>query len=138
MENNSNIQVSVETLNPTELKTAVTKWFANPGLINLDQSEIERLLDNANSGVFAKATFGVSKIPHAISELTAEPTFAKAIQDSLTIIINVEGSGDLGLLEFQNIVNGIVDAAHPGAHIMCGMSLDESLAPNLQATALAL
>jgi cell division GTPase FtsZ len=138
LENKSNTQVSVETLNPSELKAAATKWFANPGLINLDRTEIEKLIGHTNGGVFAKLTFGSKNLSQAIADLTADPIFAKAIQESLTIIINVEGSGDLELLDFQNIVSGIADTAHPGSHIMCGMSLDESLAPNIQVTALAL
>jgi len=125
-------------MNHSEIKTVTTKWFANPGLINLDQVEIDKIIGHASGGVFAKATFGSENLSQAIANLTADPIFAKAIQESLTIIINVEGSGDLGLLEFQNIVSGIADASHPGAHIMCGMSLDESLAPNIQVTALAL
>jgi cell division protein FtsZ len=60
-----------------------------------------------------------------------------AIEGATRFLVNVSGSEDLSLVEFQDVVNIITAKADPDAEIISGTSLDPSLGDKLRVTVIA-
>ncbi|MBO5136133.1 MAG: cell division protein FtsZ [Clostridia bacterium] len=139
-----------------EKKTALTESFAiaddvlkqgvqgisdlisRSGLISLDFADVKTIMKNAgyaHMGI-GKAT-GETRAHDAALKAINSPLLETSIAGAKGVILNVTGGADLGILEIQEASELVTQAADPGANIILGAIIDETLGDEIQVTVIA-
>jgi len=99
-----------------------------PGLVNLDTKDVKFILNgNALSYVGIGHAVGDNRAEKAGKEALSNPLLCEPIHRAKSIILNVTGGMDLGLLEINEIAELVQEAVMEDANIIFGAVLDESM-----------
>ena len=109
-----------------------------PGLVNLDFADITAVMKDAgfaHMGV-GKAS-GREKAEEAARMAISSPLLETSITGARGVIINVLASPDIGLEEVETASSMITSAADPGANIIWGAALTDTLEDEMHITVIA-
>lgn len=116
----------------------IVDLIATPSLINLDFADVRTVIRNqglAHMGI-GRAK-GENRVIESVRQAVSSPLLETTIEGAKSVILNVTGGKDLMLNEVNEaavLVQGIID---PGANIIFGTTLDDTMADEVKITVIA-
>jgi cell division protein FtsZ len=109
-----------------------------PGLVNLDFADITTVMKDAGyAHMGVGRASGREKAEEAARMAISSPLLETSITGARGVIINVLASPDIGLEEVETASAMITSAADPGANIIWGAALTDSLEDEMHITVIA-
>ena len=116
----------------------ISDLIIRPGIINLDFADVRSTMENkglAHMGI-GRAS-GDDRAVNAAQMAINSPLLDTSIEGAGQILINVCGGPDMGILEYEEVMDSITKMAAPDADIIIGTSSDENLDDELVVTVIA-
>ena len=116
----------------------ISDLIAVPNLINLDFADVKTIMQNqgiAHMGI-GTAT-GDNRATEAAKLAIKSPLLETSIEGAKSVLLNITGGGDLGLLEVNEAADLIRAAVDKDANIIFGAGIDESLNEEIKITVIA-
>ncbi len=118
--------------------SGIAYLIASPGFINLDFADVRTIMQDkgvAHMGI-GRAS-GENKAEKAAKEAIQSPLLETSIDGSKSVLINVCGDENLGLLEITAAADLIGEAVDEDANIIFGSSIDPELNDQVVVTVIA-
>jgi len=116
----------------------ISDLIAKPGVINLDFADVKTvLLDKGVSHMGIGKATGDNKTEDAARMAISSPLLDTTIEGATGVLVNVTGSSELGILEVNEAVHLIREAADPSAEIIFGTAIDDELGEEVMVTVVA-
>ena len=116
----------------------ISDLIAIPALINLDFADIKTVME---SGGMAHMGIGIgtgeNKMVDAAKNAIHSPLLETNIDGARSVLINVTGGEDVSLLDINEAVSLITQAADPEANIIFGAGLDTDVSDEVRVTVIA-
>jgi cell division protein FtsZ len=116
----------------------ISDLIAVPSLINLDLADVRTVMQEkgiAHMGIGIGS--GDNRAVEAANQAISSPLLETTINGARGVLFNITGGPDLGLLEIDEAAKIIQQAADPGANIIFGTGIDESLEGHVRITIIA-
>ncbi len=117
---------------------SISGLIKSTGFINLDFADVTAIMKDAglaHMGVGRAA--GKDKAEAAARMAVSSPLMETSIDGAHGVLINITGSGDIGLEDVEAAATLVQEAAHPDANIIFGASFDDSLEDEILVTVIA-
>ena len=110
-----------------------------PGFINVDFADVKAIMKNMGIALMGTGTgTGENKALEATQRAISSPLLEEAsIEGARGILVNITGGPDLTLMEVQDAMQIIHDAADPDANIIFGTVSNDSLQNEMKITVIA-
>jgi cell division protein FtsZ len=110
-----------------------------PGLINLDFADVKTIMSGMGVAMMGTATAeGNARALEAAQRAISSPLLEDAsVNGARGVIINVTGGPDMALMEVNEALTVIQEAAHEEANIIFGAVVDPALAGRVKITVIA-
>ncbi|MBA3642424.1 MAG: cell division protein FtsZ, partial [Acidobacteria bacterium] len=110
-----------------------------PGLINLDFADVKTIMSGMGVAMMGTAMAeGSSRAMDAAHRAISSPLLEDAsVNGARGVIINVTGGPDMSLMEVNEALTVIQEAAHEDANIIFGAVVDQSLGGRVKITVIA-
>jgi len=110
-----------------------------PGLINLDFADVKTIMSGMGVAMMGTAQAeGSSRAMEAAQRAISSPLLEDAsVNGARGVIINVTGGPDMSLMEVNEALTVIQEAAHEDANIIFGAVVDPSLSGHVKITVIA-
>lgn len=118
--------------------TGISDLISKPGVINVDFADVRSIMENkglAHLGVGHSK--GKDKARTAAELAIRSPLLETSIDGAKSVIINVTGGPDLGMLETNNAAEFINSLIDPEAEVIFGTSFNDSLSDEVIVTVVA-
>jgi cell division protein FtsZ len=117
----------------------ISELITNLGDMNLDFADVETTMKAQGDAVMGIGIgSGDGRAEQAATEAIGNPLLEdNSIEGAKHILVNVSGSEDMGLKEYEEVMNCITKNADPDAHIIIGQTMDASLGDRIQVTVIA-
>jgi len=113
----------------------ITDLITIPGLINLDFADVRTIMQDAGSALMGIGTAsGESRCADAAKAAISSPLLEESVDGATGILLNITGGKDLGLFEVNDAAEIIQGEADPGANIIFGAVIDESMSDEVRVT----
>ncbi|MCI5675341.1 MAG: cell division protein FtsZ [Ezakiella sp.] len=116
----------------------ISDLISVPNLINLDFADVKTIMQDqgiAHMGIgFAQ---GDNRATEAAKLAIESPLLETSIEGAKSVLINITGSEDLGMLELNEASDFIRQSVDPEANIIFGAGIDESLGDSIKITVIA-
>ncbi len=116
----------------------ISDLISDAGIINLDFADVKTTMSGkgiAHMGIGRGS--GDKRVEEAVKNAIASPLLETSILGAKSIIINVMGGYDLGMLEANEVAAQIEEAASDDALIIFGAAIDEKLKDEIVVTVIA-
>ena len=110
-----------------------------PGIINLDFADVKTIMSGMGVAMMGTAMGdGHSRAVDAANRAVSSPLLEDAsVQGAKGVIVNVTGGPDLSLMEVNDALSIIQEAAHEDANIIFGAVVDPTLVGKVKITVIA-
>jgi cell division protein FtsZ len=110
-----------------------------PGLINLDFADVKTIMSGMGVAMMGTAMAeGTSRAMDAAHRAISSPLLEDAsVNGARGVIINVTGGPDMSLMEVNEALTVIQEAAHEDANIIFGAVVDQTLSGRIKITVIA-
>ncbi len=109
-----------------------------PGLINLDFADVKTIMSNSGSALMGIGEgSGEDAAVEAMRMAINSPLLETSIKGAKSVLLNVTGGADLGLMQVNEASNAIAEAVHEDANIIFGTAIDETLEDKVRVTIVA-
>jgi cell division protein FtsZ len=110
-----------------------------PGIINLDFADVKAIMQGMGMAMMGTATGdGHSRAVDAANRAVSSPLLEDAsVNGARGVIVNVTGGPDMSLMEVNDAMSIIHEAAHEDANIIFGAVMDPTLAGKVKITVIA-
>jgi cell division protein FtsZ len=110
-----------------------------PGMINLDFADVKTIMSGMGVAMMGTATAeGASRALEAAQRAISSPLLEDAsVNGARGVIINVTGGPDMTLMEVNDALTVIHEAAHEDANIIFGAVVDQKLTNKVKITVIA-
>jgi cell division protein FtsZ len=117
----------------------ISELITKLGEMNLDFADVETTMKDQGDAVMGIGVgSGDGRAEQAAADAIGNPLLEdNSIEGAKHILINVSGSEDMSLKEYEEVVTYITRNADPDAHIINGQTLDSSLGDRIQVTVIA-
>jgi cell division protein FtsZ len=117
----------------------ISELITNLGDVNLDFADVETTMKDQGDAVMGIGVgSGDGRAEQAAADAIGNPLLEdNSIEGAKHILVNVSGSEDLGLKEYEDVMNCITKKADPDVHIIIGQTMDASLGDRIQVTVIA-
>lgn len=117
----------------------IAELITNPGVINLDFADVRTVMSEMGMAMMGA---GSSKGDQRAREAAEQAVFSPLLEDvdlkgARGILVNVIGDSNMGLHEFQEVMDTVTSFASLDATVIVGTSLDNSLEEELRVTIVA-
>ena len=116
----------------------ISDLISVPNLINLDFADVKTIMQDqgiAHMGIgYAQ---GDNRAAEAAKQAIQSPLLETSIDGAKSVLINITGGEDLGMLELNEAADYIRQAVDPEANIILGAGIDESLGDTIKITVIA-
>lgn len=116
----------------------ISDLISVPNLINLDFADVKTIMQDqgiAHMGIgYAQ---GDNRATEAAKLAIESPLLETSIEGAKSVLINITGSEDLGMLELNEASDFIRQSVDPDANIIFGAGIDESLGDSIKITVIA-
>jgi len=108
------------------------------GIINVDFADVKTIMANAGSALMGigRGT-GDNRAIEAARAAIDSPLLELSIDGAKGILFNITGGNDLSMYEIDEAAKTITEAADPGANIIFGSIVDESMSGEVKITVIA-
>jgi len=115
----------------------ISDTIAVPGLVNLNFADVKSVLAQAGSALIGTGrAAGDNRAVDATKLAVASPLLDASLKSARSVLCSITGNG-YTMLEVNDAVQVIRQAADPSAHIIFGATFDAALADRLQVTLIA-
>ncbi len=117
---------------------SITDLITKSGVINLDFADVKTVMEGkgiAHMGIGVAS--GEKRVEEAVQEAIGSPLLETSIDGAHSILLNITGGYDLGMLEVYEASDLIEKSAAENANIIFGTSIDESLNDEIRITLIA-
>jgi cell division protein FtsZ len=98
------------------------------GLINVDFNDVRAIMGNAGTALMAMGHgTGPNRVVEAVQKALGSPMLEFGVEGAKSVLFNVSGSEDLGILEVYEAAEQIASAVDPEANIIFGAVIDEHM-----------
>ncbi|MCD6434523.1 MAG: cell division protein FtsZ [Candidatus Diapherotrites archaeon] len=130
---NAAFKVADEVL--TNAVKGITELVTKPGLINLDFADLKTILRKGGAAMIGlgeshTTESGETRALEAAENALASPLLDVDISHANRALVNVVGGTDMTLKEAELIVETVASRINPGAHIIWGAMIDETIPKN--------
>lgn len=109
-----------------------------PGLINLDFADVKTIMQDAGiAHMGIGRASGEHRAQEAARQAIHSPLLETSIEGAGSVLINVTGGKNLGLLEINEAAELVQKSVDPDANIIFGAVIDENLTDELTITVIA-
>jgi len=110
-----------------------------PGLVNVDFADVRTIMAEQGMALMgAGAASGRDRASIAAKQAISSPLLEDtSIDGARGILVNITGGDNMGLMEINDAISLIQDAAHPDANIIFGAVIDQGLGDDLHITVVA-
>jgi len=110
-----------------------------PGLVNVDFADVRTIMAEQGMALMgAGAASGRDRAQSAAKQAISSPLLEDtSIDGAQGILVNLTGGSNLTLMELNDAISLIQQAAHPDANIIFGAVIDETLGDELRVTVVA-
>lgn len=117
----------------------IAELITNPGVINLDFADVRTVMSEMGMAMMgAGSAKGDQRGREAAEQAVCSPLLEDVdLKGARGILVNVIANSDMGLHEFQDVMNVITEFASDNATVIVGTSLDNSLEEELRVTIVA-
>ena len=116
----------------------ITDIIRNPGFINRDFADVEQVMRNKGTAHMGIGTGkGENMIDEAVETAISSPLLETTVAGAGTILINVSGGYNIGLLEVNKAVSRIEEIAGEDAMIYFGTNFREDMEDEIVITLIA-
>ena len=116
----------------------ITDLITIPGLINLDFADVRTIMHDSGSALMGIGTAdGENRAVEAAEQAISSPLLEESIDGATGILLSITGGPQLGLFEVNEAAEVVAAAADPGANIIFGSVVDESLGDAVRITVIA-
>lgn len=117
----------------------IAELITNPGVINLDFADVRTVMSEMGMAMMGAGTAkGDQRGREAAEQAVCSPLLEDVdLKGARGILVNVIANSDMGLHEFQDVMNVITEFASNDATVIVGTSLDNSLEEELRVTIVA-
>ncbi len=117
----------------------IAELITNPGLINLDFADVRTVMSEMGMAMMGS---GTAKGDQRAREAAEQAVYSPLLEDvdlkgARGILVNVIGNSNMGLHEFQEVVDTVTEYASEDATVIVGTSIDNSLEEELRVTIVA-
>ncbi len=106
----------------------ISDIIRNPGIINLDFSDIKRILKDSGTALMGVGRgMGENRAREAASAAINSPLLDVSIHGAKGVLFAIYGSEDLGMLEVQEAAKIITESVDKDAKIIFGIASDSTL-----------
>ena len=117
---------------------SISEIINNTGVVNLDFADVTAIMKNAGCAHMGVGRAdGKDKASEAAKMAISSPLLETSIKGAKGVLINVTGSPDLGMDEYDMAAAMITEEAHPDALVICGFAIDPSLDDSMVVTVIA-
>ncbi len=117
----------------------IAELITNPGVINLDFADVRTVMSEMGMAMMgAGSAKGDQRAREAAEQAVCSPLLEDVdLKGARGILVNVIANSEMGLHEFQDVMNVITEFASNDATVIVGTSLDNSLEEELRVTIVA-
>ncbi|MDR1231733.1 MAG: cell division protein FtsZ [Spirochaetaceae bacterium] len=117
----------------------ISDLITKPGEINIDFADVRTIMTGQGDALMGIGTgSGESKAKDAAYAAMNNPLFEDtAIQGAKNLLVSVTGGPDMGILDYQEVMSTLNQAAAPDAQIISGYRIDETLGDSIMVTVVA-
>ncbi len=116
----------------------ITDLITVPGLINLDFADVKTVMSNSGSALMGIGhASGEGRAVKAAQEAIANPLLEATISGATGVLVNVTGGSAMGILEINQALEIIHDAADPNAEVIFGTAINPEMQDELKITVIA-
>jgi cell division protein FtsZ len=117
----------------------ISDLITKPGEINIDFADVRTIMTGQGDALMGIGTgSGESKAKDAAYAAMNNPLFEDtAIQGAKNLLVSVAGGPDMGLLDYQEVMSTLNQAAAPDAQIISGYRIDETMGDSMIVTVVA-
>ena len=117
---------------------SISDLIKNTGFINLDFADVTCIMKDAGyAHMGVGIAVGKGKAAEAARAAIESPLLETSINGAHGVLINITGSGDMGLEDVEAAASLVQEAAHPDANIIFGATFDESMDDQIRVTVIA-
>lgn len=118
---------------------SIADIIARPGYINVDFADLKSIMKGKGLAVMGTGrAAGENRALYAAQEAIASPLLDNiSIKGAQSVLLNITGSSNLGLLEISEAASLVTEEAHPDAQIILGSVIDESMGDDVSVTVIA-
>ena len=117
---------------------SISDLIKNTGFINLDFADVTAIMKNAGyAHMGVGLAVGKGKAEEAAKAAIESPLLETSINGAHGVLINITGSGDMGLEDVEAAATLVQEAAHPDANIIFGATFDETMEDQIRVTVIA-
>ena len=116
----------------------ITDLITVPGIINLDFADVKTIMKQAGTAMMGIGTSsGDTRAVDAAQQAISSPLLESSIDGATRVLLSIAGSKDLGIQEISDAADVVANAVDPGANIIFGTVVDESLGDQVRITVIA-
>jgi cell division protein FtsZ len=116
----------------------ISDLIAVPGLINLDFADVKTIMKETGTAQMGVGVGnGDDRAIEAASAAISSPLLGTSIDGARGILLNITGGPDLSLFEVNTAAKTVTEAADPGADIIFGAVIDESMKDQIKIIVIA-
>ncbi len=116
----------------------ISDLIYRPGIINLDFADVTTVMEghgNAHMGIGIAS--GDGRARKAAEMAISSPLLETTIDGARALLVNVCGSADMGIFEYNEVLEHITSRVDEEALIIIGSSVDETLGESIKVTVIA-
>ncbi len=116
----------------------ITDIIVMPGLINCDFADVVSVMKDAGSAHMGMGIGrGETNAQDAVRAAIESPLLETRINGARGVLLNITGGKDFTLFDAQEVADLVYDLVDPGANIIFGAAIDESLSDEIKVTLVA-
>ncbi|MCF8011793.1 MAG: cell division protein FtsZ [Clostridiales bacterium] len=116
----------------------ISELITVPGLINLDLSDVKRVMLNSGFAVMgAGKASGKERTKKAAKEAVSSQLLETSMKGAKSVLLNISGSSNLSLFEVNKIAEIITENTDVDAEIIFGTVINEEFRDSIQVTVIA-
>ncbi len=117
----------------------ISDIITKPGLVNVDFADVRSVMSGMGDALMGIGVgVGENRAVEAAEKALKSPLLDNvSIKGAKGVLVNVSANENLGIMEVNDIVSMIYEAAGPGVNLIHGVALDETVGDNLTVTVVA-
>jgi cell division protein FtsZ len=116
----------------------ITDLITVPGLVNLDFADVRTIMRDAGSALMGIGiASGENRAAEAANAAVSSPLLETTLDGATGVLLNVTGPPSIGLFEVNEAAEVVTGHADPGANVIFGAVIDESLTDEVRVTVIA-
>ena len=116
----------------------VTDLVLKPGLINVDFADVKTVMKSAGTAIMGIGVGeGENRAEVAAKAAIRSPLMSMPLKGAKGVLINIEGTSDLGIFEMKRAAEIVTENADPNVEVIWGHTINEDAGNSMRVTVIA-